>query len=82
MLLDEAIGWGCRTFIGPGMTAYLNVDYKAPFPEDSEAIIRVYHDETTSRGRKMYFFAALRSIDDSVVFAEATSLFVILRSKL
>lgn len=56
------------------VTANLNVDFRAPLFENSEVIVRVYHDGTV--GRKIYFSAVLESLDGSVVFAEAKSLFI------
>ncbi|KAL7465831.1 hypothetical protein ACHAXS_006143, partial [Conticribra weissflogii] len=56
------------------VTANLVVDFRAPFREGSEAVVRVYHDGT--EGRKIYFSAVLESLDGRVVFAEAKSLFV------
>lgn len=43
---------------------------------NSSAIIRIYVDKEKTKGRKIYFVAKLTSVDESVVFAEATSLFV------
>mmetsp|Transcript_5676 Transcript_5676/g.10679 ORF Transcript_5676/g.10679 Transcript_5676/m.10679 type:complete len:441 (+) Transcript_5676:99-1421(+) len=59
------------------VTANLAVDFRAPFREGSEAVVRVYHDGT--EGRKIYFSAVLESLDGRVVFAEAKSLFVRVR---
>ena len=61
------------------VTANLTVDFRAPFPEGSAAVVRVRLDE--SAGRKMRFSAVLESHDRSVVFAEATSLFVTVPSR-
>lgn len=60
------------------VTANLTVDFRAPLLEGSEAVVRVYHDET--KGRKIYFSATLESKDGSIVFAEAKSLFILVRS--
>jgi len=88
LLFDEAMGWayecleeqdgGKEDSSTTAVTANLTVDFRAPFVEDSEAVVRVYHDETN--GRKMYFSATLESKDGSVVFAEAKSLFILVRS--
>ena len=89
LLFDESMGWayeclkGQREWVASDATvvaASLTVDFRAPFLEGSEAIIRVFHDET--RGRKIYFSATLESLDGSVVFAEAKSLFILVRSDL
>eukprot|EP00580_Thalassiosira_gravida_P019036 CAMPEP_0201671592 /NCGR_PEP_ID=MMETSP0494-20130426/30094_1 /ASSEMBLY_ACC=CAM_ASM_000839 /TAXON_ID=420259 /ORGANISM="Thalassiosira gravida, Strain GMp14c1" /LENGTH=191 /DNA_ID=CAMNT_0048152999 /DNA_START=35 /DNA_END=610 /DNA_ORIENTATION=+ len=59
------------------VTANLTIDFRAPFFEGSEGVVRVYHDET--KGRKIYFSATLESLDGKVVFAEAKSLFIRVR---
>eukprot|EP00591_Stephanopyxis_turris_P007000 CAMPEP_0195525326 /NCGR_PEP_ID=MMETSP0794_2-20130614/25733_1 /TAXON_ID=515487 /ORGANISM="Stephanopyxis turris, Strain CCMP 815" /LENGTH=322 /DNA_ID=CAMNT_0040655769 /DNA_START=43 /DNA_END=1011 /DNA_ORIENTATION=+ len=56
------------------VTANLNVDFRAPLVEGSEAVVRVYHDGTD--GRKVYFSATLESKDGTVLFAEAKGLFI------
>lgn len=88
LLFDEAMGWAYECLeeqddrnedsSTTAVTANLTVDFRAPFLEDSEAVVRVYHDETN--GRKIYFSATLESKDGSVVFAEAKSLFILVRS--
>ena len=88
LLFDEAIGCACECLREkqddgidlPAVTAYLTVDFHSPFSEGSEAVIRVSHNESV--GRKMYFSATLESKDGIVVFAEARSMFVLLRSSL
>lgn len=62
------------------VTANLSVDFRAPLPADTEAIVRIRHDGT--RGRKIYFSARLESADGETLFAEATALFVIPRGKI
>jgi acyl-CoA thioesterase FadM len=72
--------WDGHTNDSSGMiivTANLTVNFRAPFLAGSEAVIRVYHNET--KGRKIYFSARLESKDGRVVFAEASSLFVLAR---
>jgi len=88
LLFDEAMGWAYEclqeeddkdsTSTVMAVTANLTVDFRAPFMENSEAMIRVYHDETI--GRKIYFSATLESNNGSVIFAEAKSLFVVVKS--
>ncbi|KAL7540534.1 hypothetical protein ACHAXR_010731 [Thalassiosira sp. AJA248-18] len=88
LLFDEAMGWAYECLeeqdgenyssAVTAVTANLTVDFRAPLLEGSEAVIRVYHNET--QGRKIYFSAALESKDGNVVFAEAKSLFILVRS--
>ena len=56
------------------VTANLNIDFRAAFREGSEAVVRVYLDRM--EGRKIFFSANLESKDGSIVYAEATSLFI------
>lgn len=77
----------------PAMTAYLNIDYHSPLPAGTEAILRVYHNnnEIDIGSRKMNFEAKLESNNDrnnnnsderSIVYAEARSLFILMKSNL
>ena len=91
LLIDEAMGWAYESLhdeeakkkndasyaSAPAVTANLQVDFRAPFMEGSEGVIRVYHNET--KGRKMYFSATLESKDGNIIFAEAKSLFIRVR---
>lgn len=96
LLIDEAMGWAWECLrleeeqqrdgksddydssTTTAVTANLTVDFRAPFHEGSDAVIRVYHGHTI--GRKIFFSARLESKDGSVVYAEANSLFVRVRS--
>ncbi len=91
LLFDEAMGWAYECLRNEGelfdetsttpvmtaVTANLNVDFRVPFVEGSDGLIRVYHDER--KGRKIYFTAKLESRDGSITYAEARSLFVMVR---
>jgi hypothetical protein len=43
------------------VTANLTIDFRTPFVEGSEGVIRVYFDER--KGRKIYFTGTLESKD-------------------
>jgi acyl-coenzyme A thioesterase PaaI-like protein len=91
LLIDEGLGWAAyeslvhhtgqiskeftieNTLV---VTANLDIDFRSPFMAGSKAVIRVCLDEDRTTGRKMYFVAKLESLDGSVVFAEATGLFL------
>jgi len=78
----------------PAMTAYLNIDYHLPLPAGTDAILRVYHnsnDIVDIGRRKMNFVAKLESNNDRnnnsdesriIVYAEARSLFILMKSNL
>jgi acyl-coenzyme A thioesterase PaaI-like protein len=78
----------------PAMTAYLNIDYHSPLPAMTDAILRVYHNSNDIDNigrRKMNFVAKLESNNDRnnnsdesriIVYAEARSLFILMKSNL
>eukprot|EP00985_Skeletonema_marinoi_P032820 scaffold39705_cov329-Skeletonema_marinoi.AAC.1 len=79
LLLDTALGFAYHICLyedkeNIAVTANLKIDFRAPFREGSEAVVRVYLDRI--EGRKIFFSAVLESKDGSVVYAEATSLFI------
>jgi acyl-coenzyme A thioesterase PaaI-like protein len=86
LLFDEAMGWARGIMTHPNdptviyVTANLNVNFRAPFIEGSEAVIRVYHESTVNS--KVRFSAVLEAYDGSLVFAEAGGLFLPTKSKL
>jgi acyl-coenzyme A thioesterase PaaI-like protein len=78
----------------PAMTAYLNIDYHSPLPAGTDVILRVYHNSNDIDNigrRKMNFVAKLESNNDRnnnsdderrIVYAEARSLFILMKSNL
>ena len=106
LLFDEAIGCACECLMrrrrphgggGAAVTAYLNVSYRRPMPENATSYIRVYfvdgeedddRERTgNDRGRKMRFRATLGSdaddVDDGrILYAEASCLYVRVMSRL
>jgi acyl-coenzyme A thioesterase PaaI-like protein len=79
LLVDTSLGFGYHALLQEdkdkiAVTANLKVNFRAPFREGSEAVIRVFLDKL--EGRKMFFSAVLESHDGSVLYAEATSLFI------
>lgn len=77
----------------PAMTAYLNIDYHSPLPAGTDAVLRVYHNsnDIDIGRRKMNFVAKLESNNDRnnnsdesriIVYAEARSLFILMKSNL
>jgi acyl-coenzyme A thioesterase PaaI-like protein len=78
----------------PAMTAYLNIDYHSPLPAGTDVILRVYHNSNDIDNigrRKMNFVAKLERNNDRnnnsddkrrIVYAEARSLFILMKSNL
>jgi len=89
LMLDETFGWsyiamclnrgftyqdaenGDIPFV---VTANLTVNYRAPLPAGSNVVIRVRHEKKV--GRKLYFSARMESPDGSILYSEATALFI------
>ena len=67
------------TVIPMGVTANLNINYCAPMPQGTQGIIRVYHQKTV--GRKVYLAARFTNYDGTLLYSNATSLYVTLRPK-
>lgn len=86
LLFDEAMGWARGIMTHPNdptviyVTANLTVNFRAPFMEGSEAVIRVYHENTVNG--KVRFSAVLEAHDGGLVYAEAGGLFLPTKSKL
>ena len=80
LLFDTSLGYACANLIkgyakdAIALTANLKVDFRAPFPEKSGAVIRVYLDKVERS--KLFLSAALQNMDGSVTYAEAASLFI------
>jgi len=79
LLFDTALGFAYHICLSGdnkniAVTANLKIDFRAPFREGSEAVVRVNLDRM--EGRKIFFSANLESKDGLVVYAEATSLFI------
>ncbi len=94
LLFDESFGWSFEAMptnnVGHGandddensivVTANLNVNYRKPLPAETNVVIRVYHEET--KGRKVYLSARMENFDGSIVYSDATVLFIKLKKSL
>jgi acyl-coenzyme A thioesterase PaaI-like protein len=86
LMIDDTFGWGYQAMgLAQGksygdndfpmvVTANLSVNYRAPLPAESNVVIRVRHESTD--GRKIYMSARLESNDGSILYSEATALFI------
>jgi acyl-coenzyme A thioesterase PaaI-like protein len=61
------------------VTANLTVNYRSPLPAGSDVVIRVRHEKT--EGRKIYVSARMESHDGSVLYSEATALFITVKKQ-
>jgi len=98
LLFDEACGWGYEGVINiiqansnsvsgsesekkiMAVTGNLNVNFRQPLQAGEWFRIRVYHTKTD--GRKVALRASLESVSGDVVYADATCLYIMLRSRL
>jgi acyl-coenzyme A thioesterase PaaI-like protein len=86
LMIDDTFGWGYQAMgLAQGksygdkdfpmvVTANLSVNYRAPLPAESNVVIRVRHENTD--GRKITMSARLESHDGSILYSEATALFI------
>ncbi|KAL9188129.1 hypothetical protein ACHAXT_006507 [Thalassiosira profunda] len=97
LLFDEACGWAYEGITygwapfphhlsiyvsndRPGVTANLSVNFKRPLKTGVECVMRVYLERL--EGRKLFFRSTLESAAGEEVFADATCVYVRLRSRL
>jgi acyl-coenzyme A thioesterase PaaI-like protein len=91
LMLDDTFGWGYQAMgLSQGksfgdedfpivVTANLTVNYRSPLPAGSDVVIRVRHEKT--EGRKIYVSARMESHDGSVLYSEATALFITVKKQ-
>lgn len=78
-LLDNCFGWLATASKKPlGFTVYLNVNYKRMVPQNSLVIIQTKFTEIS--GRKQFMSGTLSDVDGNIM-VDATTLFVVPRSK-
>lgn len=78
LLLDDTMGFAYEAMgIVKAVTASLKVDYRMPVLAGSMLLIKVRL--SSRQGRKLYFEAQVTSPDEKVLYAEATSLYIVPR---
>jgi acyl-coenzyme A thioesterase PaaI-like protein len=78
LLLDDAMGFAYEALgVEKALTASLKVDYRAPVLAGSTLVLKVHLFRR--EGRKLYFAAQVTSPDGEVLYAEASSLYVVPR---
>ena len=80
LLLDDVFGFAYEALgdVPLAVTANLSIDYCAPVPADTMVRVAVQMPKPR-QGRKLYWQAQMTSIDQSVLYAQATSLYIIPR---
>jgi acyl-coenzyme A thioesterase PaaI-like protein len=79
LIFDDICGFAYEAVGVPhAVTANLNVDYRAPVPAGSQVRLSVQLEHR--EGRKLFWKAQMTSMDQQVLYAEATSLYIIPRS--
>ncbi|KAG7354259.1 acyl-CoA thioesterase [Nitzschia inconspicua] len=78
LIFDDICGFAYEAVgVRHAVTANLNVDYRAPVPAGSQ--VRVAVQLERREGRKLFWKAQMKSLDQQVLYAEATSLYIIPR---
>ncbi|KAG7351171.1 acyl-CoA thioesterase [Nitzschia inconspicua] len=78
LIFDDICGFAYEAVgVRHAVTANLNVDYRAPVPAGSQ--VRVAVQLERREGRKLFWKAQMTSMDQQVLYAEATSLYIIPR---
>lgn len=72
MLLDEAVGLACAVAGAPGLTAGLNIRYRAATPLHTDLVVRGRY--THSEGRKNFATAEITA--DGALLAEAEAIMI------
>lgn len=79
LMFDDLMGFGFYSLgIPMAFTANLNVDYRAPVPAGTR--VRIDAQLESREGRKLFWKAQMTSLDQKILYAEATSLYIIPRS--
>lgn len=80
LMFDDLLGFGFYSLgIPVAFTANLNVDYRTPVPAGTR--VRVVAQLESREGRKLFWKAQMRSLDQKILYAEASSLYVIPRNQ-
>lgn len=81
LLFDDCFGFAFVALgITKAFTANLSIDYRAPVPAGSLLKLSVQFER--QEGRKLYWNANMTNPDGSILYAQATSLFIIPRSEM
>jgi acyl-coenzyme A thioesterase PaaI-like protein len=79
LIFDDALGFGYEALgVHMAVTANLKVDFRAPVPAGAK--VRVDAQLEYREGRKLFWKAQMTSLDKSILYAEATSLYIVPRN--
>ncbi|XP_007460363.1 PREDICTED: acyl-coenzyme A thioesterase THEM4 [Lipotes vexillifer] len=73
-MIDAAVGMCAAIPGGIVMTANLNINFKRPIPLCSVVVINSQLDKI--EGRKLFLSCNVRSVDEKILYSEATGLFI------
>lgn len=80
LLLDDLMGFAFHVMgINMAYTANLNIDYRNSVMANTQVVVRIKCEKR--EGRKIYFVAQMTSPDSSILYCEATSLYIIPRKQ-
>lgn len=88
LLFDEVMGWAYEfsthgqlaARLVPAFTANLTLNFRSPVEAGVATRVLAFYEKT--EGRKVYISGRMESTDGSVVYADATSVFVVMNSRL
>lgn len=76
LMFDDMCGFAYEAVgVRHAVTANLTVNYRAPVPAGSQVRLAVQLE--SKEGRKLFWKAQMTSLDQQVLYAEATSLYII-----
>lgn len=76
LLLDDLMGFAFHVMgIPTAFTANLTIDYRTPVMANTHVVVRVKCER--HEGRKLYFVAQVMSPDQTILYVEARSLYII-----
>ncbi|XP_028010080.2 acyl-coenzyme A thioesterase THEM4 isoform X1 [Eptesicus fuscus] len=78
-MIDSTVGMNAIVSGGIVMTANLNINFKRPIPLCSTVLINSQLDKM--EGRKLFVSCNVQSVDEKILYTEATSLFIVLDAK-
>ena len=83
LLFDDIMGFAYGAAIDDfdkvAFTAYIKVDFRAPLPENTNVLVHISLEKL--EGRKIFLKGEMTSIDGSVLYSEAESLYILAKTE-